>query len=135
MFKFSQRSLDNLNECHPDLQLIAHEAIKYFDFVVYEGYRGKEDQDKYFFEGKSKVRFPNSKHNKSPSMAFDAAPYPINWDRTGAFYFMAGIMIAVAKRLKDEGKISHNLRWGGDFNRDRNLYNDKFIDLPHFELE
>ena len=39
------------------------------------GHRNKEDQNKAFAEGKSKLKWPKGKHNKLPSQAVDAAPY------------------------------------------------------------
>jgi len=117
---FSERSLANLRECHPDLQRVAHEAIKHFDFAVICGHRNKAGQDKAFAEKKSKLRWPNSKHNKVPAMAFDAVPHPLDWNDTAAFHAMAKAMKAAAKKL---GIV---IRWGGDFKG--------FFDGPHFEL-
>jgi len=120
MPSFSQRSLDNLATCHKDLQRVAHEAIKHFDFTVICGHRGKTAQDKAFAEGKSKVKWPNSKHNKNPSLAFDATPVPLDWKDTASFHAMAKTMKEAAHKLKI------TIRWGGDFKN--------FFDGPHFEL-
>jgi len=135
MPKFGRRSLGNLSECHPDLQVLAREAIKLIDFTIIEGYRGKEEQDRAFFKKHSKLRFPQSKHNQTPSLAFDIIPYPFNgWENREDFYYRAGFILAVARQLYEQGKITHIVRWGGDWDRDDDLYDQTFMDLPHFEL-
>ena len=45
MPEFSQKSLNKLNQCHPDLQRLFLEVIKEHDCTIIEGYRTKEDQD------------------------------------------------------------------------------------------
>lgn len=120
MPSFSQRSLDNLKQCHPHLQKVAHECIKTFDFTVTCGHRNQADQNKAFAEKKSKLRWPNSKHNKTPSLAFDAAPWPIDWNDVARFDAMGSAMKAAAR------KVHVKLVWGGDWK--------SFVDRPHFEL-
>lgn len=44
-----------------------------------EGHRDEDRQNKLFEEGKTKVKWPDSKHNTSPSKASDSAPYPLDW--------------------------------------------------------
>jgi len=135
MYKFGNRSKTNLAECNIDLQKIANEAIKLIDFTVYEGRRGEKEQNKYYHAGKSQLKYPDSKHNKQPSMAFDCAPYPIDWSEKRRFYFLAGVIKGVALRLLAEGKITHTLRWGGDWDMDGDFNDQTFDDLPHFELK
>lgn len=128
MPKFSKRSLDRLYTCHSDIQKVCFEIIKVFDFTVLCGHRGKEEQNKAFNENKSKLKFPQSKHNSNPSLAIDIVPYPINWNDIQRFTYLAGHMqgVALANGIK--------LRWGGNWERDNDLKNNKFNDLPHFEL-
>lgn len=68
-------SLYRLDTCHIDLQRIAYELIKEFDFTVCCGHRNQADQEKAFSEGKSRAHFPDSKHNLTPSRAMDILPY------------------------------------------------------------
>jgi hypothetical protein len=119
-YSFSKRSRENLASCHPDLQKVAAEAIKHHDFTVICGHRGKADQDKAVAEGKSKAKWPTSKHNSTPSHAFDATPVPLDWDDLAAFKAMADAMKAAAKT------VGVKIKWGGDFKG--------FYDGPHFEL-
>ena len=125
---FGQRSLTNLHTAHPDLQKVCNEAIKLYDFSVICGHRDKAKQDKAVRNGKSKTPFPKSKHNSLPSLAVDLAPYPIDWNDTSRFYFLAGVMMGCAE------KVGVKLRWGGDWNGDGD-FKERFRDLPHFELK
>jgi peptidoglycan L-alanyl-D-glutamate endopeptidase CwlK len=132
---FSSQSLDKLSTCHPDLQTLFHEVIKYFDCTVLEGFRDKEAQDKAYREGKSKVQWPNGNHNELPSLAVDVAPYPIDWKDTSRFYFFAGRVMGIAEMLKQQGRITHDIRYGGDWNGDTQVKDNKFSDLVHYELK
>lgn len=133
MYKLGEGSKKQLETCHPDIQKLINEVLKVMDIVVVEGHRGQIKQEEAFRTGRSKVQWPNSKHNSSPSMAVDIAPYisaegGIPWEKTKYFYFMAGVVKAQAE------KLGIKLRWGGDFNQDMNFSNDSFLDMPHFEL-
>lgn len=134
MPSFSQRSLDNLSQCHPDLQLIFNTVVRDFDCTVICGHRGKEEQEKAYAEGKSKARWGESKHNLQPSMAADVVPYPIDWNDTDRMRHFAGYVKGVASILYGLEAISHKLRWGGDWDNDTELSDNKFNDFPHFEL-
>lgn len=128
MPKFSNLSKAALATCHPLLQQVMEEAIRHIDFTVLEGHRGKEAQNKAFDDGFSKVRWPNGKHNKTPSLAVDIAPYPIVWNDTERFVYFAGFIMAIAAMK------GIPLRWGGDWNRNTQVKDEKFRDWGHFEL-
>ena len=127
MPRFSKRSLDNLATCNPLLKLIAEEAIEYVDFSVIWGHRPKDKQDTFFREGYSDLKWPLSKHNRWPSRAVDIVPWPVNWDDRERFFFLAGTILAIAKRR------GIPLRWGGAWNGDFNT-GEQRDDLAHFEL-
>jgi peptidoglycan L-alanyl-D-glutamate endopeptidase CwlK len=131
---FSQSSLSKLSTCHLDLQRIFFEVVKTYDCVILEGYRDKEGQDKAFLEGKTKLQWPNGNHNVNPSIAVDVAPYPIDWNDSKRFYYFAGFVFGIAYTLKLERKIYYGLRWGGDWNGNRDFSDQSFNDLVHFEL-
>jgi peptidoglycan L-alanyl-D-glutamate endopeptidase CwlK len=138
MPRFSNASKAALATCHSDLILVCNEAIKHYDFKVLEGHRGKEAQNRYVQQGLSKVRWPNGKHNILPSLAVDLAPYPIDWGNNvksiSRFAYLAGVMDVVSTQLLAEGKITHRLRWGGDWNMNEDPRDEKFMDWGHFEL-
>lgn len=128
MPKFGKKSQERLATCHPDLQRLFNEVIKYYDCTVLCGHRGKDEQDEAVRSGTSKVKWPKSKHNKSPALAVDVVPFPIDWQDRGRFLHFAGFVLATAKQLGIE------IRCGVDFNEDLNFKNDSFFDAPHFEL-
>ena len=125
---FSNRSKAALETCHCDLQILLNAAIKHVDFSVLEGHRGRAAQDAAFAGGFSKVKWPNGKHNKTPSMAVDIAPYPIVWGDTERFVLFAGFLLGIA------ASMDISIRWGGDWDRDTQVKDEKFRDLGHFEL-
>ena len=127
-YSFSERSLNNLSECHPLLQDVFFEVIKIIDCSILEGYRNEFDQNRYFHQGLSKLRFPKSKHNKTPSLAVDVAPYPIDWSDRQRFILLAGTVKGVAHQM------DIRIRWGGDWNCNNDLSDESFLDLPHYEL-
>lgn len=128
MPSFSKRSLDNLNTAHPDLQKLFNEVIKYRDITILCGHRGKEEQDAAFAAKQSKLKYPNSKHNKIPSLAVDVAPYPINWSDINGFKELASFVLQKAKEL------GISIRWGGDWDGDGDSKDETFLDFPHYEL-
>lgn len=131
---FGSRSLSNLQTCHEDLQLLFLQVVDKFDCSVICGHRGQEEQDKAFRDRLSKLQYPDSKHNTLPSMAVDVVPYPLEWKDTQRMYFFAGYVKAVAEQLLNDHLMSHELRWGGDWDSDTQVNDQSFIDLPHFEL-
>ncbi len=137
--RFSNTSNSRLNTCHPDLQKIARKAISLglVDFGIAEGERSLDRQKQLIKEGKSKTL--NSKHVKSPSMAFDIYGWikgkGVTYDPSHII-FVAGIIMAISKELYDTGEITHKVRWGGNWDRDDEVVTDQnFDDLVHFELE
>lgn len=141
MFKFGKTSKKRLATCHIDIQLIMTEAIKItnVDFGIAEGERSVEKQQQYFKEGKSKIDGikKKGKHNYTPSLAVDIYPYFNNgakWDNEHLSY-LSGIIHAVSEILLNDGKITHKVRWGGNWDMDGVILIDQsFDDRPHFEL-
>lgn len=127
MYKFSNASLERLKTCHPDLQAVCLELIKQYDFSVLEGYRGKEAQDAAYKAGNSKVKYPNSAHNKKPSLAVDIAPYPINWDNLSRFKEMIYRFDAIAHMLRERGEIESEFEYGAFWNT--------LKDYPHIAIK
>lgn len=142
-YEFSKRSLENFKTLHPDLQKILGELIMVYDFSIIEGHRTLETQQKYFKEGKSKLDGINkkSKHQSFPSMAVDIMPYKSGTNAFSGhekdsrrFYFMMGMVQAIVHKLLLKGEITHNVRFGLDWDGDETYRDQTFDDLPHFEL-
>lgn len=135
MPKLSQISIFRLSTCHDDLVTLFTEVIKHVDCVIVEGYRGKAAQEAAFLAGKSKLHYPDGKHNKTPSMAVDVCPYPIPpWKKTADFIYFAGMVMGIASMLKAEGKMTHEIKFGGDWNQNDRVTDESFSDCVHFEV-
>jgi len=128
MPSFGKTSSANLATCHPDIQRVLNEAIKYVDFSVTCGHRGQVEQDAAFAAGNSKLKYPNGEHNKTPSNAVDVAPYPLNWNDAEAFTLLSGVIYGVACTM------GVKLRLGADWDGDFNTLEHSFKDRPHIEL-
>lgn len=138
---FSKKSLGMLQQCHPDLQKVMMEAIKIIDFSVTEGARTIEKQREYYKAGKSKTM--NSKHlpkyfneyKREYSCAIDVCPWPVDYGDRERFCLLAGIVLGIAKLMKDKGLIKSTIRWGGDWNQNNITKDESFVDMPHFECQ
>ncbi len=130
MPRFGTRSKNNLKTCDQRLQNIFNEVIKHVDCSVIEGHREEERQNKLYEEGKTMVKFPNGRHNAYPSRASDVVPYPIDWSDRERFTLFAGFVKGIAK-----GMYNIDLRWGGDWDSDWEVSDNRFDDFPHFEIK
>ncbi len=128
MPNFSRMSEDRLVTCQPALIRLMAEVVKEYDISIVCGHRNAKDQNTAYEAGNSQVKWPDSQHNDYPSNAVDIIPYPSGWDSIKQFYFMAGYVSATANRL------GIKIRWGGDWDSDGDLDDNKFMDLAHFEL-
>lgn len=127
-YAYGPKSKERLVQCHPALQRVFNEVIRHMDASITEGFRDEETQNRYFDEKKSKLRWPEGKHNRKPSHAVDAIPYPVDWEDIPRFIRFAYFVIGVAAGM------GIKLRWGGDWDRDFDLEDQRFNDYPHFEL-
>lgn len=128
MPEFSEKSLQKLWTCHQDLQDLFCEVVRHVDCVIIEGHRNEATQNEYFRAGKSKVDWPNSKHNTAPSMAVDVVPYPMDWSEPRQMYMFVGFVRAIATTM------GIKIRCGADWNGDFRVKDQNFHDIPHFEL-
>jgi peptidoglycan L-alanyl-D-glutamate endopeptidase CwlK len=121
MAKFSKFSKNNLKGADPRLQKLFNEVIKGYDCRVICSVRGKEEQNRLVKEGKSQLIFPKSKHNKTPSLAVDVIPYPVDWNDIDRFIHFGGYVQGVADTL------GIKITWGGNWK--------SFKDYPHYQLK
>jgi hypothetical protein len=129
MYRFSQRSKDNLKEVDTRLVKLCYEVIQHIDFTVIEGYRDVQRQQILFDQGLSQVDGIKylSKHNYKPALAIDVIPYekghnPFDGSDKSELMFY---------RLYREFQIASNklnipIEWGGFWT---------FKDYPHIELQ
>ena len=128
MPRYSKRSKERLASCDERLQNVFNEVIKHVDCSVLEGHRSKERQNKLYDEGRTKVKYPNGRHNTNPSKAADVTPYPVDWEDRERQTLFAGFVIGIARGM------GYRIRWGGDWDMDFQVMDNRFDDFPHFEI-
>lgn len=132
MPSFGKSSLDKLGTCDERLQRVFKRVVQHFDCTVICGERGEIEQNKAFAEGKSTLRYPEGKHNKTPSLAIDVMPYPLNWSESAKnieqITLFAGFVLGVAKMM------GIKIRWGHDWNQDMQVDTRGLVDRPHYEI-
>ncbi len=120
MFRFSKRSIKNLDGVHWALKMVASRALEIstVDFVVIEGVRNQRRQKRLVETGASSTM--DSRH--LTGHAIDVAAWvggEISW--AWPHYFL------IAKAFKQAAKeLEIDIVWGGDWK--------SFIDGPHYEL-
>ena|SRR5688572_12412576 len=121
MFPFGKKSLEVRSQLHPDLQKVVDEVSKTVNCSLICGHRNEADQNRAFAEGKSKLKWPKSRHNSWPSEAVDIVPYPVDWKDIKAFK-------AMAVKIKEAAEtVGVKIEWGGDW--------VNFRDYPHWQLK
>ncbi|MCB7129630.1 MAG: M15 family metallopeptidase [Candidatus Brocadiales bacterium] len=128
MPRFGDTSKTRLATCDDRLQRLLNEVILRYDVRILQGYRSQQEQETAYRERMSKLRWPKSKHNQHPSLAVDVAPYPIDWEDRERFFYMGGLIKGVAAMM------GIRVRWGGDWDSDTDFKDQRFTDLPHFEI-
>ena len=149
MNRYSTNSASKVCECEIDLQTILFEAIKYspYDYGISEGHRETDRQFDLFKKGRSFLNGEwvvvddlkvvtnvdgirnKSYHNYTPSRAFDIFAWvdgKISYEPKHLLP-IAGHILKTARKLRDEGKVSRHLDWGGFFKT--------ITDMPHFQID
>ena len=156
---YGATSLQRLGTAHELLQHLMKRVGTHYPNTILEGERSEEQQRKNVEKGVSKTM--DSKHVRSPAEAVDTAPDPLEWPQTGKLKSriesVAGqltdeqeteIMALVGEYVKDVARYYYfggfvlgtaeelgiDIRWGGDWDGDRDLDDQSFDDLVHFEV-
>ena len=98
MPKFGRKSKERLNTCESNLQKVFNEVIKHVDCSVLEGHREKDRQNKLFEEGKTKVKYPNGRHNRQPSSAVDVRPILLTGVTEKGKHCLLGLLLVLLVR-------------------------------------
>ena len=117
MPRFSRSSMARLMTCRAPLVAVMSRVVLRYDCTILCGRRSRAEQDEAFRGGFSKVEWPDSKHNvENPAALANAVD--------------ASFVLGVASEV-EPGVI---FRWGGDWDHDRDLNDQTFNDLVHFEI-
>ena len=133
-YTLSKRSLDTLKGIHPDLVKVVKEAIKITkqDFMVVQGVRTAEEQNKLFRQGRTrpgkvvtqldgfKKKSNHQVKDDGYGYAVDLCPYPIDWNDLDKFKVISEAMTQASR------KLGVKITWGGNWK--------SFKDYPHYEL-
>ena len=135
-YSYGRKSSEALITASLNLQVVFYEALAMglIDISAIEGRRKKARQNRLFAINKSKVRWPNSKHNvlnpNDLAHAVDAAPF-VDGKISDNWYhciYLAGVIQACGE------KLGIPIRWGGNWDRDGEPITDQdFQDLWHYE--
>jgi len=134
MRKWGEKSLAEYSTLDPRLQKVMDRVLQEVaDISLLKGHRGQKEQNEAYYGDpqRSKLQWPNGKHNRLPSVAVDFQPYPKPESsgklRTSLAY-VAGAAVAIGRQ---EGLV---IRWGGDWDKDGSLLDQNFDDLFHLEI-
>ena len=138
MYEFGNRSKSHLLTCRSDIVAVAQYVMdqQIVDFAIICGHRDEEAQTEAFMLGNSKLKWPESSHNMSPSNALDFAPWlrlpsgklGIPWNDTHAFALLGGMFILAGRIL------GTRIRYGGDWNMNGNTQDQTLMDWGHIEV-
>lgn len=143
---FGSASRKHLMGVHADLVRLHEAVLVVFDHSITDGKRTLEEQEKNVAKGVSKTM--DSKHlpqRDGLAHATDSVPYPApDWSSVQRsldaikkidpkldllrFYYYQGVVRGVASQLNIP------IRQGIDWDRDTDVGDQSFIDLPHVEL-
>lgn len=140
MSVYSSNSRARLDTCHPNLQRLFESLLEECDHTIISGYRDKEEQNQLVADGKSQLKWPNSKHNTQildrttgkylgESRAVDVLPYcnktkrMINGDEPGD---TVRILRFATRVFQKAAELKIGIRWGGNWTT--------LKDYPHWEL-
>lgn len=143
---WNTRSSAQLNTLVSELRLVMNDALRYSEvpFQLVQGARTIEQQREYFQAGRSKIDpdkyadrkalYLAAKHVVGPEQPL-ARAVDIIIDLPGKTYdvnhlcYVAGVVMSTARMR------GVRLRWGGNFDRDKEILEQAFRDLPHFEID
>lgn len=133
MSLYGSKSQQRIDECAEPLQIVATIVAVHWDIIVICGHRSAEDQNAAYAAKRTKLRYPFSLHNKRPSRAIDMIPYHhdkphIHWQDINTMKRFGSFVEGVAAAMNID------LRWGGDWDGDKEVDDQEFNDYVHFEL-
>jgi peptidoglycan L-alanyl-D-glutamate endopeptidase CwlK len=144
-YAFGQTSLDRLATVHPDLQKVAHRALRIsmrrhdggvdFSIPAYGGKRTAEEQNELFKKGVSKADGFEKPSYHQTGLALDVIPYITHEKVKGNAIYTKNISaqkralcfhIVSVCMLQAASELGVKLSWGGNWR--------SFDDSPHYQI-
>lgn len=137
--QFGIASLAALATAEGQLEQVAYIVLAIKDHSILKGHRDQGEQDGAFYASpqRSKLKWPDGKHNDLPSKAIDVQTYPIPIGETEREskqmlreeqLYLLGLYVGV-------GSVTGvPLRTGADWDRDGEIADNGFDDFYHVEL-
>lgn len=124
-YKFSKKSLENLNGVDERLQRVAIKALEYcpISFGISWGLRTKEQQKEMFDKGLSKCDGVKKISKHQLGLAIDVYAY-VDGKADYSVYWMDVIHVSF---IKASLELKIPITWGGSWT--------KFKDMPHYEIK
>jgi hypothetical protein len=129
MNHWSPISHQRLGTCATPLLELFNTVLQECDCSIIDGHRSKERQNRYFAEGKTQVKWPDSNHNSSPSNAVDVIAYPLRWNDRERQTLFAGLVLGIASEM------GIGIIWGGNWRGDFQVADNKYDDMVHFQMK
>ncbi len=122
------------------LKRVAHKVLRIKDHSILKGHRPESEQNAAYYgiPQRSKLKWPNGKHNGVPSQAVDVQTYPLPIMGTKQQndqalreeqLYLLGLYVGIASEMGIE------LRTGADWDRDGEIVDNGFDDFFHVELK
>ena len=123
-----------MSSCDVRLQNIAHQVLKIKDHSIVKGHRNRADQNAayYAMPQRSKLKWPDGKHNASPSLAMDVQTYPSEFlteqELREDQLYLLGLYVGIGAQL------DITIRTGADWDRSGVISDNGFDDFFHVEI-
>ena len=137
---FGIASQTALQTADSNLKIIANMVLSIKDHSILKGHRPQGEQNAAYYGNpqRSKLKWPNGKHNALPSRAIDVQTYPLPSENLPALeyerilreeqLYLLGLYVGVASGM------AIMLRTGADWDRDGVIVDNGFDDFYHVEL-
>lgn len=149
MNKFGHASQNALDSAHGALRLIAVKVLAIKDHSVLKGHRPESEQNAAYYGNpqRSKLKWPDGKHNGVPSRAIDVQTYPLPLNGLAqAATILPKYKEEYQRRLREEqlyllglymgiaSEMGITLRTGADWDRDGEIADNGWDDFFHVEI-